>query len=69
MHIDTGWKFKEMYTYRDRLEIDQNIELIIHKNKEGYVKGINPIKNSSEVHTRIMKTEALLQALVNINLT
>lgn len=63
MHIDTGWKFKEMYTYRDRLERDQNIELIIHKNKEGYVKGINPIKYSSEVHTRIMKTEALLQAL------
>ena len=63
MHIDTKWKFKEMYEFRDKLTDDRAIDLIVYSNKEGVDNGINPIDNGSEVHTRIMKTEALLKAL------
>lgn len=63
MHIDTNWKFKEMYEYRDNLINDNSEEFIIFKNETGISKGINPVDYSPEIHTRIMKTEALLESL------
>ena len=62
MHIDTKWKFKEMYEFRDKLTDDRAIDLIVYSNKEGVDNGIN-LSIMEVVHTRIMKTEALLKAL------
>lgn len=63
MHIDTTWKFPEMYTFRDLVAANSGMELLIHKNEDGLRKGINPIASGSNVHTNVMKTEALIQAL------
>ncbi len=65
MHIDTGWKFKDMYRFRDKISKKNNIEIIIFQNKEGFKKNINPNDYSSEVYTDIMKTQALKMALDN----
>ena len=65
MHIDTGWKFKDMYRFRDKISKKNNIEIIIFQNKEGLKKNINPNDYSSEVYTDIMKTQALKMALDN----
>ena len=63
LHIDTGWKFKEMIAFRDRTARELGLDLIVHTNAEGAAAGINPIDHGSQVHTDVMKTQALRQAL------
>ena len=63
MHVDTGWKFKEMYEFRDKMARDFEFELIVHQNEDGVRQGINPFDHGSAKHTDIMKTQALKQAL------
>ena len=63
MHIDTGWKFKQMYNFRDKFIRENNLDLIIFKNLDGERKNINPNDYKSDVYTDIMKTQALKMAL------
>jgi len=63
LHIDSKWKFKEMIKFRDEFCHSNGFNLIVHYNKEGYRKGVNPFTYGSRKHTDIMKTQALLQAL------
>lgn len=63
LHVDTGWKFQEMYQFRDQTAADAGMKLIVHRNAEGLARNINPIDHGSAVHTDIMKTQALKQAL------
>jgi sulfate adenylyltransferase subunit 2 len=63
MHVDTGWKFKDMITFRDQMASKLGLELIVHQNKEGREAGINPFTHGSSKYTDIMKTQALKQAL------
>ena len=62
LHIDTKWKFKEMYAFKEKIKKKLNIKLITHTNLDGLKKKIDPANNSS-VHTDVMKTEALKQAI------
>ena len=63
LHVDTLWKFKEMYAFRDRLAADLGLDLIVYTNQEGVEQGINPFTHGSQIHTDVMKTQALKQAL------
>lgn len=63
LHVDTGWKFKEMYTHRDRILAETGMELIVYRNQEGLDAGVGPFSHGSAQHTDIMKTQALKQAL------
>jgi sulfate adenylyltransferase subunit 2 len=63
LHIDTRWKFREMIAFRDATARRLGLELIVHTNEEGLRRGINPIASGSALHTAVMKTEALKQAL------
>jgi sulfate adenylyltransferase subunit 2 len=63
LHIDTTWKFREMISFRDATAKRFGLELLVHTNAEGLVRGINPIISGSALHTQVMKTEALRQAL------
>ena len=63
LHVDTTWKFREMYEFRDRIAKEHGLELLVHVNQEGLERGINPFTHGSQVHTDVMKTEALKQAL------
>ncbi|MBV9686776.1 MAG: sulfate adenylyltransferase subunit CysD [Alphaproteobacteria bacterium] len=63
LHIDTGWKFREMIAFRDDTARRLGLDLIVHINEEGKARGINPITSGSALHTAVMKTEALKQAL------
>jgi sulfate adenylyltransferase subunit 2 len=63
LHVDTTWKFRDMYAFRDRIVAEPGIRLIVHVNQEGLAMGINPFKQGSAIHTDIMKTQALKQAL------
>ncbi len=63
LHVDTTWKFQAMYQFREQLVKDYGVELITHVNPEGLEKDVNPFTHGSELHTNIMKTEALRQAL------
>jgi len=63
LHIDTTWKFKEMIRFRDNMAQQLGLELLVHTNQEGLARGINPIASGSALHTQVMKTEALRQAL------
>ena len=63
LHVDTLWKFREMYEFRDKLTKELGVELLVHTNPEGAAKGVNPFTHGSALHTDIMKTEALKQAL------
>ncbi len=63
LHVDTGWKFAEMYRLRDEAAANAGMELIVHRNPEAEAKGINPFDHGSAVHTEIWKTEGLKQAL------
>jgi sulfate adenylyltransferase subunit 2 len=63
MHVDTGWKFKEMITFRDEMVAKLGLELIVHQNQEGVEQGVGPFTHGSSKHTDIMKTQALKQAL------
>ncbi|MDE0480462.1 MAG: sulfate adenylyltransferase subunit CysD [Gammaproteobacteria bacterium] len=63
LHVDTGWKFREMIAFRDAQAKKLGLDLIVHMNEEGVNAGINPFDHGSEKHTDIMKTQALKQAL------
>lgn len=63
LHVDTTWKFKEMIAFRDKLARDLGLELLVHTNEEGLRAGVNPFASGSRVHTDVMKTVALKQAL------
>ncbi len=63
LHINSTWKFKEMLSFRDKFCKKNNLDLIVHYNKEGFEKGVNPFDFGSRKYTDIMKTQALLQAL------
>jgi sulfate adenylyltransferase subunit 2 len=63
MHVDTGWKFKEMINFRDELVAKLGLELIVHQNQEGIDQGIGPFTHGSSKHTDVMKTQGLKQAL------
>ena len=63
LHIDTGWKFREMIAFRDDTVCRLGLDLVAHTNEEGRARGINPITSGSALHTAVMKTEALKQAL------
>tara|TARA_B100000131_G_C18103021_1_gene606736 strand:- start:1353 stop:2252 length:900 start_codon:yes stop_codon:yes gene_type:complete len=63
MHVDTTWKFSEMISFRDEIVKDLGLDLIVHINEEGVKQGIGPFTHGSEVHTDVMKTQALKQAL------
>jgi len=63
LHVDTRWEFREMYLFRDRIAQELGMDLIVHTNPEGEAQGVNPFTHGSELHTQIMKTEALKQAL------
>jgi sulfate adenylyltransferase subunit 2 len=63
LHIDTGWKFSEMIAFRDETARRLGLDLLVHTNEEGKARGINPITSGSALHTAVMKTEALKQAL------
>jgi sulfate adenylyltransferase subunit 2 len=63
LHVDTTWKFREMYAFRDRFVRDHGFELIVHKNERAIAEGINPFDHGSNKYTQVMKTHALLDAL------
>lgn len=63
LHIDTGWKFRDMITFRDRRVAELGLDLIVHINEEAAAKGVSPITHGSAAYTDLMKTQALRQAL------
>ena len=63
LHVDTTWKFPEMYAFRDRMAAEHGMELLVHVNPEGVERGIDPFAHGSALHTEVMKTRALRQAL------
>ena len=63
LHVDTTWKFRDMIAFRDRRVRELGLELVTHVNEEGLARGINPIVSGSALHTQVMKTESLKQAL------
>ncbi|MDR4308794.1 sulfate adenylyltransferase subunit CysD [Chelatococcus sambhunathii] len=63
LHVDTTWKFRDMITFRDETAKQLGIDLIVHINEDGVKRGISPIASGSNVHTQVMKTESLRQAL------
>jgi sulfate adenylyltransferase subunit 2 len=63
LHVDTTWKFRDMITFRDETAKRLGLHLIVHINEDGVRRGINPFASGSSLHTQIMKTEALKQAL------
>jgi sulfate adenylyltransferase subunit 2 len=63
LHVDTMWKFQEMYALRDRAAAEAGMELIVHRNPEAEAKGINPIDHGSALHTQLWKTDGLKQAI------
>jgi sulfate adenylyltransferase subunit 2 len=63
LHVDTLWKFRDMYAFRDRVAQESGMELIVHVNPEGREMGMNPFDHGSEAHTHVMKTVGLRQAL------
>ena len=63
LHVDTTWKFRAMIELRDRLARENGLDLIVHTNQEGLARGVNPFASGSKLHTDVMKTQALKQAL------
>jgi len=63
LHVDTTWKFREMIEFRDRIAKERELDLIVHINQEGVDKGIGPFTHGSAIHTDVMKTQGLKQAL------
>ena len=63
MHVDTTWKFKEMIEFRDKIVSDLDLDLIVHINEDGVKKGVGPFTHGSTIHTDVMKTQALKEAL------
>ena len=63
LHVDTTWKFREMYEFRDRIAAEPGVELLVHRNPQCVEQGINPFTHGSSLHTDMWKTEGLKQAL------
>jgi sulfate adenylyltransferase subunit 2 len=63
LHVDTTWKFREMIAFRNQMAESLGLRLLVHINQEGLAKGINPFTHGSDVHTDVMKTQGLKQAL------
>src|SRR5690348_100374 len=63
LHIDTTWKFREMIAFRDEAAGRAGMDLLVHVNEDGLRRGVSPISSGSSVHTQVMKTEGLRQAL------
>jgi sulfate adenylyltransferase subunit 2 len=63
LHVDTTWKFREMIEFRDRRTKELGLDMIVHINQDGLARGIGPISHGSELHTDVMKTQGLRQAL------
>lgn len=63
LHVDTGWKFREMIEFRDRRASETGVDLRVHTNPDGVARGIGPVSHGATVHTDVMKTQALKQAL------
>ncbi len=63
LHIDTTWKFRDMYAFRDRFVAEHGLRLIVHRNQRALDEGINPFDHTSQKYTFALKTQALLQAL------
>ena len=63
LHVDTTWKFQDMYAMRERMARELDMELLVHVNPDGVAMGIDPFVHGSAVHTDVMKTEGLKQAL------
>jgi len=63
LHVDTGWKFQAMYEFREKMVKEMDLDLLVHQNPEGLAQGVNPFTHGSAVHTDVMKTQGLKQAL------
>ena len=63
LHVDTTWKFRDMYALRDRMARELGMELLVHRNPEAERLGINPFDHGSQIHTDLWKTQGLKQAL------
>src|SRR5690606_25179741 len=63
LHVDTGWEFREMYSFRERMVKEMGRDLLAHLNPEGVEQGIGPFTHGSAIHTDVMKTQGLKQAL------
>jgi len=63
LHVDTTWKFRDMYVHRERMARESGMRLLVHTNQAGLAAGVNPFTHGSGYHTDVMKTEALKQAL------
>jgi sulfate adenylyltransferase subunit 2 len=63
LHVDTKWKFRDMYAFRERMVKEHGFELLVYTNPDGIAQGINPFTHGSAIHTDVMKTQALKQAL------
>ena len=63
LHVDTTWKFRDMYTFRDRFVAQHGLKLLVHQNKKALAEGINPFDHGSQKYTHAMKTQGLLEAL------
>ena len=63
LHVDTTWKFREMIEFRDRMARDHGLDILVHINEDGVKRGIGPVSHGSRLHTEVMKTEGLKQAL------
>jgi sulfate adenylyltransferase subunit 2 len=63
LHVDTTWKFRDMYEMRDRMARESGMDLIVYVNQQGIEMGVNPFTHGSQIHTDVMKTQALRQAL------
>ncbi|WP_297900984.1 sulfate adenylyltransferase subunit CysD [Metallibacterium sp.] len=63
LHVDTGWKFREMIAFRDRIAAAPDVRMIVHTNEDGVRQGIGPISHGASVHVDVMKVAALRQAL------
>ena len=63
LHVDTTWKFQEMIEFRDRMAKEVGMDLLVHINQDGVNQGVGPFTHGSKVHTDVMKTQALKQAL------
>ncbi|MDR3572190.1 MAG: sulfate adenylyltransferase subunit CysD [Candidatus Pacebacteria bacterium] len=63
LHVDTTWKFREMIAFRDQMAARVGMDLLVHVNEDGVSRGVSPVSSGSSVHTQVMKTEGLRQAL------
>jgi sulfate adenylyltransferase subunit 2 len=63
LHVDTTWKFREMIAFRDKTAASLGVDLLVHINEDGRARGISPVASGSAIHTQVMKTEGLRQAL------